>query len=269
MTVKQKKTVVAAVLIVALLVIDQIIKIWVKTHMTLGEQIVIAPWFRIQFIENRGMAWGMELGSKLFLSLFRIVAVGFIIWYIVSLIRRNVKWGYLTMICLICAGAAGNIFDSVVYGQIFTASTPFDVARLVPWGQGYNTRLLSGSVVDMFYFPLWHGVLPDWMPIGGGKEFTFFNAIFNFADACITVGVICLLLFYNKTLSTDLDRDRTNGRKGGDGTTDDNAGGASADAAEGSDASAAANIDASAGDEAVATAADGGGTAADKITENK
>lgn len=265
MTVKQKKTVVAAVLIVALLVIDQIIKIWVKTHMTLGEQIVIAPWFRIQFIENRGMAWGMELGSKLFLSLFRIVAVGFIIWYIVSLIRRNVKWGYLTMICLICAGAAGNIFDSVVYGQIFTASTPFDVAQLVPWGQGYNTQLLSGSVVDMFYFPLWHGILPDWMPIGGGREFTFFNAIFNFADACITVGVICLLIFYNKTLSTDLDRDRTKGRNNGDGLQDDASDGEKADTEEVEAPEASGQADA----DTAATAADGNAATTGTIIENK
>ena len=265
MTVKQKKTVVAAVLIVALLVIDQIIKIWVKTHMTLGEQIVIAPWFRIQFIENRGMAWGMELGSKLFLSLFRIVAVGFIIWYIVSLIRRNVKWGYLTMICLICAGAAGNIFDSVVYGQIFTASTPFDVAQLVPWGQGYNTQLLSGSVVDMFYFPIWHGILPDWMPIGGGREFTFFNAIFNFADACITVGVICLLIFYNKTLSTDLDRDRRKGRNGDDGSENDAPGDETSDTEEVEAAQASSQADA----DAATTTAPDTATATDTITENK
>lgn len=265
MTVKQKKTVVAAVLIVALLVIDQIIKIWVKTHMTLGEQIVIAPWFRIQFIENRGMAWGMELGSKLFLSLFRIVAVGFIIWYIVSLIRRNVKWGYLTMICLICAGAAGNIFDSVVYGQIFTASTPFDVAQLVPWGQGYNTQLLSGSVVDMFYFPLWHGTMPDWMPIGGGREFTFFNAIFNFADACITVGVICLLIFYNKTLSTDLDRDKRKGRSGDDGSENDAPDDETSDTEEVEASQASSSADA---DAATAAASDVAATT-DTITENK
>mgnify|MGYP003488970363 CR=1 FL=1 len=204
MTIRQKKTIVTVVLIVALLVIDQVIKIWVKTHLTIGEQIVIAPWFRIEFIENKGMAWGMQLGSKLFLSVFRVVAVGLLVWYITSLIRKNARWGYLVMMCLICAGAAGNIFDSIFYGQIFSESTPFTVAQLVPWGQGYETNPLCGSVVDMFYFPIWHGTLPDWLPIGGGREFTFFNAIFNFADACITTGVICLLLFFNKDLSTDL-----------------------------------------------------------------
>lgn len=204
MTIRQKKTIVTVVLIVALLVIDQVIKIWVKTHLTIGEQIVIAPWFRIEFIENKGMAWGMQLGSKLFLSVFRVVAVGLLVWYITSLIRKNARWGYLVMMCLICAGAAGNIFDSIFYGQIFSESTPFTVAQLVPWGQGYGTSPLCGSVVDMFYFPIWHGTLPDWLPIGGGREFTFFNAIFNFADACITTGVICLLLFFNKDLSADL-----------------------------------------------------------------
>lgn len=139
MTIRQKKTIVTVVLIVALLVIDQVIKIWVKTHLTIGEQIVIAPWFRIEFIENKGMAWGMQLGSKLFLSVFRVVAVGLLVWYITSLIRKNARWGYLVMMCLICAGAAGNIFDSIFYGQIFSESTPFTVAQLVPWGQGYET----------------------------------------------------------------------------------------------------------------------------------
>lgn len=220
MTVKQKKSIVTAVLIIALLVIDQIIKIWVKTHMTIGEQIVIAPWFRIEFIENRGMAWGMELGSKLFLSLFRIVAVGFLIWYISSQIRKNARWGYIIMLCLICAGAAGNIFDSIFYGQIFSQSTPFDVAQFVPWGQGYELKPLGGSVVDMFYFPLWHGTLPDWFPLGGGKEFTFFNAIFNFADACITTGVICLLIFFNKDLSADVANKEVTNKEEADKPTD-------------------------------------------------
>lgn len=197
----KKKAIFATALVVALIVIDQVIKVWVKTHMTIGEQIVVAPWFRIDFIENKGMAWGMQIGSKLFLSLFRIVAVGFLVWYIRREIGRNARWGYLTMLCMICAGAAGNIFDSVVYGQIFTQSTPFDVATLVPWGEGYETKLLCGSVVDMFYFPIWHGTLPSWLPLIGGHELTFFNAIFNFADACITTGVICMLLFFNKDLS--------------------------------------------------------------------
>lgn len=204
MTEKKKKSIVAVLLIIVLLVIDQTIKVWVKTHMMLGEQIVIESWFRIDFIENRGMAWGMQLGPKVFLSIFRIIAVGLLIWYITSLVRKNVRWGYLIMVCLICAGAAGNIFDSIFYGQIFSQSTPFDVAHFVPWGQGYELKPLCGSVVDMFYFPLFHGTFPDWFPIWGGEEFSFFNAIFNFADACITTGVLCLLLFFNKDLSREM-----------------------------------------------------------------
>lgn len=198
---RRNKTLFAVCLTILLIVIDQAIKVWVKTHMCLGEQIEIAPWFKIDFIENRGMAWGMQLGSKLFLSIFRIVAVGFLIWYLRLQIKKNARWGYIAMLCLICAGAAGNIFDSIVYGQIFSESTPFTVSTFVPWGQGYETKLLCGSVVDMFYFPLFHGTFPTWFPIWGGHDFTFFNAIFNFADACITTGVLCLLIFYNKELS--------------------------------------------------------------------
>lgn len=204
----RQKGLYAVILVIVLLAIDQAIKLWVKTHMALGEQIVIAPWFRIEFIENRGMAWGMQLGSKLGLSLFRIIAVGFLIWYITSLVRKNARWGYLTLLCMICAGAAGNIFDSIFYGQIFTESTPWTVSQLVPWGQGYETSLLGGSVVDMFYFPIIHGTFPTWLPLVGGETFTFFNAIFNFADACITTGVILLLICYGRTLGNGLDTDK-------------------------------------------------------------
>ncbi len=199
----KKKEIYATLLVIALLAIDQIIKIWVKTHMALAEQIVIAPWFRIDFIENRGMAWGMQFGSKFGLSLFRIIAVGFLAWYIHSQIAKKAKTGYVVLLCMICAGAAGNIFDSIFYGQIFTASTPWSVSQLVPWGQGYDTSLLGGSVVDMFYFPIIHGTFPSWFPLWGGEEFTFFNAIFNFADACITMGVLCLIIFYWKYLSNN------------------------------------------------------------------
>lgn len=195
MSIERKKGIAAIAIVLVLLIIDQVIKVWVKTHMTLGEAIEIAPWFKIEFIENRGMAWGMQLGPKLMLSVFRIIAVVILTWYICRQIRRNRSWGFLILLCLILAGAAGNIFDNVFYGQIFSASTPFDVAHRVPWGQGYNTGLLEGSVVDMFYFPLIHTTLPEWFPFGGGEEFVFFNAIFNFADACITVGVLGLLIF--------------------------------------------------------------------------
>ena len=139
---------------ILLIAIDQCIKVAVKLHMGLGEQIVVFDWFRIDFIENRGMAFGMEIGSKLLLSLFRIVAVGFIIWYIGKKIRQGRPLGFILILTMICAGAAGNIFDSLFYGQIFTESVPYgEPAQLVAWGEGY-APMLMGRVVDMFYFPL-------------------------------------------------------------------------------------------------------------------
>lgn len=196
----RNKQIIAIALVVVLVAIDQCIKIAVKTNMAIGDQIVIFDWFRICFIENNGMAWGMELGSKLFLSLFRIVAVAFLIWYIFRLINRGARTAYVMMLSMICAGAAGNIFDSLFYGQIFTASTPFDISELVAWGDGY-APMLRGKVVDMFYFPLIHGTFPSWFPLWGGENFVFFSPIFNFADACISVGVVVLLIFFRKELN--------------------------------------------------------------------
>lgn len=187
-------------LVVALIAIDQCIKIAVKTNMTLGEQIVVCDWFRICFVENNGMAWGMELGSKLLLSLFRIVAVAILVWYVFRLIRRGARMAYVLVLSMICAGAAGNIFDSLFYGQVFTASTSLDVSTLVPWGEGY-APMLRGKVVDMFYFPLIHGTFPTWFPLWSGELFVFFSPVFNFADACISVGVVILLLFFRKELN--------------------------------------------------------------------
>ena len=167
--------------------------------MNIGEEIVVFDWFRISFIENRGMAFGMEIGSKLFLSLFRIVAVGGLTWYIWKKIKEGARMGYIVVLSMIYAGAAGNIFDSLFYGEIFTASHPYYTdlppAQLVPWGEGYAS-ILMGNVVDMFSFPLFHGTFPNWFPVWGGEDFTFFSAIFNFADACISVGVVVLFLFY-------------------------------------------------------------------------
>lgn len=196
----RNKQIIAIALVVVLVAIDQCIKIAVKTNMAIGDQIVIFDWFRICFIENNGMAWGMELGSKLFLSLFRIVAVAFLIWYIFRLINRGARTAYVMVLSMICAGAAGNIFDSLFYGQIFTASTPFDISELVAWGDGY-APMLRGKVVDMFYFPLIHGTFPSWLPLWGGENFVFFSPIFNFADACISVGVVVLLIFFRKELN--------------------------------------------------------------------
>ena len=195
----KKKCTIAAAIIVLLLLIDQAIKVVVKLNMNIGEEIVVFDWFRISFIENRGMAFGMEIGSKLFLSLFRIVAVGGLTWYIWKKIKEGARMGYIVVLSMIYAGAAGNIFDSLFYGEIFTASHPYYTdlppAQLVPWGEGYAS-ILMGNVVDMFSFPLFHGTFPNWFPVWGGEDFTFFSAIFNFADACISVGVVVLFLFY-------------------------------------------------------------------------
>jgi signal peptidase II len=190
-----------AILVVLLVLIaDQVLKIWVKTNMALYESIEIASWFKLYFVENNGMAFGIEVLGKLFLSLFRIIAVCFIGYYIYLLIERDFSHGYIACISLILAGALGNIIDSVFYGEIFTASYPGHVASLVPVGHGYSDWL-HGKVVDMFYFPLIEGTFPSWLPVWGGEDFIFFRPIFNLADAAITVGIILLLIFYRKVLS--------------------------------------------------------------------
>jgi signal peptidase II len=189
----------AALIVLAVLLIDQVIKIWVKTHMTLHEQIEIFSWFKIVFIENNGMAYGMEIGSKLVLSLFRIVAVGVLGYYIAQQVRKQARWGYIICISMVMAGAAGNIFDSMFYGLIFNASSEFYTSYLVPFGSGY-APFLMGKVVDMFYFPLIVTTWPDWVPVVGGEPYVFFSPIFNFADSAISVGVVLLLLFYRKEI---------------------------------------------------------------------
>lgn len=190
-----KKRIFCVILVLVLLIIDQVIKVSVKTNMALYDEIYIFDWFRIRFIENNGMAWGMELGSKLLLSLFRICAVGFGIWYVARLVKQDASYGYLAVLSMILAGAAGNIFDSVFYGQVFTESTPYAVSQVTSFGDGY-APMLMGKVVDMFYFPIIDTILPAWIPIWGGEHFVFFSPIFNFADACISVGVMVLILFY-------------------------------------------------------------------------
>ena len=190
----------ASIVVFLVLLIDQIIKIAVKTNMRIGDDIVITDWFLILFIENNGMAWGMELGSKLFLSVFRIIAVALIIYYIVKLVKAKADRRYIALISMICAGAFGNIVDSLLYGQIFTESTPWSVATLTEFGHGYAAPLM-GKVVDMFYFPIIDTMLPEWVPFWGGEHFIFFSPIFNFADASISVGVILILIFFRKELS--------------------------------------------------------------------
>lgn len=197
------KACMAVAVVFLVLLLDQLSKVWVKTHMGLYDSIPVTDWFRIYFVENNGMAFGIEAGGKLFLSLFRIVAVVLIIFYIRRLVRENYKTGFIVCVTLVLAGAAGNIIDSIFYGAIFEASYPGHVASMVPWGEGYSS-LLHGKVVDMLYFPLFSGTWPDWVPIVGGEEFLFFRFIFNVADSAITVGVILILLFYRKTLSYSL-----------------------------------------------------------------
>lgn len=191
----------SVLLVAVILIIDQIIKVTVKTNMCLGESIRVTDWFFIEFIENNGMAYGITFFNKLVLSLFRIALIGVIAYYICKLVRREHSTGYVVCLSVILAGAAGNIFDSMFYGLIFEASTPFDVAGLVPFGSGYAS-FLHGKVVDMFYFPLIVTTWPDWMPFWGGREFIFFSPVFNFADACISVGAVVLFVFYRKELES-------------------------------------------------------------------
>lgn len=192
---------VACAIILFVLIVDQIIKIEVKTSMTLGESIRVTDWFFITFIENNGMAWGMTFINKIFLSILRIVAVCAIALYIKTEVKQNCRWIYLVCLSLVLAGAAGNILDSAFYGLCFTASTPYSVAYSVPFGTGY-ADVLMGKVVDMFYFPIIQSTWPDWMPLVGGDNFTFFSPVFNFADAAITTGVLSLLVFCSKDLAT-------------------------------------------------------------------
>lgn len=190
----------AVAIVVAILLIDQIIKIEVKTNMTLGEAKRVTDWFYIEFIENNGMAYGMKFINKLVLSLFRLFAIGFIGYYLAKIIKKNVaSLGYIVLIAMVLAGAAGNLIDCLFYGLVFDASTPFTVSQFVPFGEGYST-FLHGKVVDMFYFPIIQTTWPEWVPYFGGSEYVFFSPVFNFADACISVGVVALLLFYRKQL---------------------------------------------------------------------
>ncbi len=168
--------------------------------MALHESIQITNWFYIAFIENNGMAYGFQFGSKLLLSLFRIVAISALGYYVWLQVRRNARMGYVVTLSLILAGAIGNLIDCMFYGLVFEASTAYSVAGFVPFGDGYSPFLM-GKVVDMFYFPLIVTTYPDWFPVYGGEEFIFFSPVFNFADSSISVGVVALLLFFRKEIS--------------------------------------------------------------------
>lgn len=187
-------------LIILILVADQFLKIWVKTHFYLGEGYEITPWFIIKFIQNNGMAFGMELMSKLLLTLGRIVAVCLFIWGLWKVLPcRKLRLGFLISFALIIAGAAGNVFDCVFYGVIFNNPYPPEVATLFPPDGGY-AGWFEGKVVDMLYFPFFSFMWPEWIPGVGGETFEFFEYIFNIADASITVGVLLLIFFYSSDL---------------------------------------------------------------------
>jgi signal peptidase II len=190
----------AVLIVVAILVIDQIIKIWVKTSMTLHESIHITDWFYITFIENMGMAFGMQLGSKIILSLFRVVAISVLGYYIWLEVQKKARTGYIVCLAMVMAGAAGNLIDCMFYGLVFNNSSEFYLSYFVPFGTGY-APFLMGKVVDMFYFPLIETEWPQWMPFVGGEHFVFFSPVFNFADSSISVGVVLLLLFYREEIS--------------------------------------------------------------------
>lgn len=198
--INNRKGLIIWLVVVLLLVIDQIIKIEVKTGMCLHESIRITDWFYISFIENNGMAYGMTIVNKLFLSLFRVVAICVLGYYLYRQIKINARTFYVACLALVLAGAAGNLIDCMFYGLIFNASSPYYVSYFVPFGHGY-APFLMGKVVDMFYFPLIVTTWPEWMPFVGGNDFVFFSPVFNFADSCISVGAVLLLLFCRKELS--------------------------------------------------------------------
>ncbi len=198
----------AALLIFLILLIDQSLKFWIKTHMMMGQEYrIFGDWFIIHFTENNGMAFGMEFGGnagKLILSMFRILAVGGICWYLVHLIKSKAHTGFVLSIALILAGALGNILDSAFYGLIFTESY-YQVANLFPHTGGYAT-FLHGRVVDMLYFPIIKGHYPSWIPFVGTDQFIFFRPVFNIADSSITIGVFIILFFQKKFFKAEKEK---------------------------------------------------------------
>jgi len=189
----------SVILIVIILLIDQISKIYIKTNFILGDHYDVFSWFEIRFIENPGMAWGAQIpGSygKVILTLFRLVAIVGIGWWLWDSTRKRAPKVLLISIALIFAGALGNIIDSVFYGVIFDDSIG-KIATFLPENGGY-APLLKGKVVDMLYFPIYDSILPDWVPFWGGEHFTFFEPVFNIADSAISVGFGVLLVFHKK-----------------------------------------------------------------------
>lgn len=196
----KKKVIISFIVIFGVLLLDQIIKIWVKTNMVMGEEIhIIGDRIMFHFTENRGMAFGMELGwswGKLALSLFRVIAIGGLIYYLIRIIKAGENTFYIICISLVIAGATGNLIDSAFYGLIFNESFGH-VAQMFPAGGGYES-FLHGNVVDMFYCPVINTTWPEWSPIKGGQQLLFFRPVFNVADSAITVSVFLMIIFYKK-----------------------------------------------------------------------
>lgn len=201
-----KKRLVALAVIVLILAVDQLLKIWVKTHLCPGESIHLADWAYIAFVENKGMAFGMDFVGTWLLCIFRLVAVGLLGWALWRLAARpRISWAFIVLLAMVLAGAAGNIIDNVFYGLVFSDSNGLTPATLVPLGHGYGS-LMEGRVVDMFYFPIIDTDWPHWVPFVGGDHFIFFSPIFNFADAAITTGGALLVICYYKTLNRLISR---------------------------------------------------------------
>jgi len=205
MTPQKNVTIKVILLIFTILLLDQIVKIYIKTHFYLGQSVPIFSWFQITFIENPGMAFGLKLGggeiAKIILTLFRIVAVVILSIFIRNLIKNGARSGFIFTIALVLVGAAGNIIDSMFYGVLFSESTSFQIAQCLPAGGGY-APFLQGQVVDMLYFPIFH--FPNWIPFLGGS--LFFSPIFNIADSSITIAIFIIIIFFLKDFNKSLEK---------------------------------------------------------------